>query len=204
MATKVATGRFLNVHFKPTLREVQQDFNRLKGDLSHTRAVMGVAMGIAEDEIDEMFDGKHDAFGKPWKPWKGVKPPSGGSSYAQRAKALPNVNGILERKRPGLRNAATSSSAFVISDNHLTYGGNLPEWAGVHLHGGKKTFNGGYKIPQRSFYPYSKAGVAKVAAVFDVWAEEAILVLTKQSAKGRTFTQVQTRTPSGRFGPKPF
>jgi phage gpG-like protein len=204
MATKVATGRFLNVHFKPSLREVQQDFHRLKGDLSHTRAVMGVAMGIAEDEIEEMFDEKRDAVGKPWAPWKETYPPSGATPYGQRARALPNVNGILERTRPGLRDAATSSSAFVITDNRLTYGSDLPEWAGVHLHGGKKVFNGGYKIPQRSFYPYSAAGVARVKSVFDAWADESIAVLTKTSSRGRTFTQVQTRTPGGQFGTKPF
>jgi len=147
-----------------------------------------------------MFDEMHDAFGKQWQYWRQETPPgSQNKPYAEIAEELPNV-GILNRANDpdGLRAKATSASAFIIEGNHLAYGADLPEWAGVHLHGGLTISEDGYRIPQRSFYPYSAEGVAKVTALFESWMDSNIRAMPRVSSLGKHY--VQTRV-GGRFGP---
>jgi phage gpG-like protein len=195
--------RFINVDFKPNLRTVEQDFVRLSERLEDKHEVMLASMAVARHDIGEMFDGEHDAMGKAWEPWKSESPPSGSNKpYADRAEEFPNI-GILQRNGD-LREQAMQSSQFAIEGNHLTYGSDLPEWAGVHLHGGLQVFEDGYRIPQRSFYPYSPEGVAKVHAVFDAWAAHTIEIMERTSKRGKTYVQIQTRTPTGQFGSSPL
>lgn len=190
-------SQFINVHFEPTLRKVQQDFVRLEKGLENKREVFAAALAVAQHDINEMFDEERDATGQSWAPWE--------EPYATRAENLPNIGILNRRGRPdGLRALATNSNAFAIAGDRLTYGAGLPSWAGVHLHGGQKVFSTGYRIPKRSFYPYSKEGVAAVERVFSMWAEGEVAILTRKSSRGRVFTQVQTRTPSGQFGPSPL
>jgi phage gpG-like protein len=192
---------FINVDFDPDLRTVEQDFRRVSAKLEDKHTVMLASMVVAQQEIEEMFEHERDAFGDPWAPWKETKPPSGGQSYATRARNYPNI-GILVQDGD-LHREATKTDQFVISDNHLSYGHDLPEWAGVHLHGGVKIQPDGYVIPQRSFYPFSAVGVQKVHMLFDEWAENAIEITERTSKRGRHYVQVQTRTPGGQFGPSP-
>jgi phage gpG-like protein len=193
---------FINVDFDPDLRTVEQDFRRVSRNLEHKEQVMIASMAVAQADIEEMFEGEHDAFGDDWQYWKQTKPPSGGQSYASRAENYPNI-GILVQDGD-LHREATSRSQFVISDSHLSYGHDLPEWAGVHLHGGVKIQPDGYVIPQRSFYPYSPEGVQKVHMLFDEWAENAIEIKERTSKRGKRYVQIQTRTPGGQYGASPI
>ena len=188
---------FINIDFAPSLKTVQQDMLRVKAQLDDKAEVMIAAMVVAKREIAENFDEEHDSAGKPWAPWKTTPAKRNTQSYAQRAENYPNI-GILQRNG-NLRKAAVSDSAFALSGNTLSYGDNLPQWAGVHLHGGKKSYDG-YKIPQRSWLPFSAAGVAAVQNIFEAWALGAISIQNRTSVKGRSYTQVQYRTPGGRFG----
>ena len=190
---------FINVDFDPNLKTVEQDFVRLGKRFEDKRTVMLAAMVVARHDIDEMFEGEHDAFGDPWAPWKDTKPPSGNQSYATRAQNYPNI-GILRRK-DDLHQQAIKEEQFHIDNDFLTYGDDLPEWAGVHLHGGQKVQPDGYVIPQRSFYPYSPEGVQKVHMLFDDWAERNIAIMQRTTTTGRTVTMIRGRGAGGRFTP---
>lgn len=191
--------RFLNVDFKPNLRTVEQDFLRVAEGLKDKRSVMLAAEVIARRDIDDMFDGEQDAYGNDWQEWKQTPPPSKKNmSYARRAKKYPNI-GILQRTGE-LRRQAIKSTQFTITGNTLTYGGDLPTWAGVHLHGGKKVYADGYRIPKRSFLPFSPQGVRAVRNVFDAWATDRVIIIERVSSRGRAYLQVQSRAAKGRFG----
>lgn len=200
-------ARFLHIDFDPDLRVVQQDLARIASNFADKRELMGIVAAEAKHDVNEMFDNERDATGTKWPYWKETPLPRS-RSYAHRAEKRPNV-AILNRddKPGGLRDRATAWEAFVVTGNTVTYGHGLPDWAGVHLHGGlpKETKKDGmYAIPQRSFYPFSAAGVAKVNKIFAGWAAHNIAVIPRVSSRGRVWTQVQTRAAGGRFGSSPL
>lgn len=204
----MARTRFINVDFKPDLKVVRQDMARIAASFEHKQELMGLIVAEAKHDVGEMFENQEDAFGAKWRYWK--RTPEGSRSYAYRAEKLPNI-GILNRSDnpDGLKAKATAWEAFSIVGDKVTYGHNLPDWAGVHLHGGKKVQPDGYKIPRRSFYPFSKAAANRVGVLFAGWAEGNIAVIPRISSRGRVWTQVQTRVPTGRgretrFGPSPL
>lgn len=195
----MAQKGFLHIDFDPELRKVRQDLARFEASLANKREVMLASMAVAQHEVRDNFDGEHDSGGDSWQPWKATPPAKGGDSYKKRAERFPNI-GILQRTGDLARRAA-DSSAFRLVGDRLTYGHNLPRWAGVHLHG----YNfGSYTLPQRSWYPFSVSGVAKVVSIFDEWMLGNLAVVSRKSSTGKSYVQVQTRTSSGRFGASPF
>lgn len=184
----------------------------LAGYVEHVNNPLRLAQRIAIEDMKERFETETAPDGQRWVE---LSP-----DYRERKQKEVGDKNILTRDTD-LRDAATKASAWTIGADSLFFSTDgLPEYWRVHQEGSEDfgsvfhpsfveetmSLPGGdnaQNIPPRPFIGLSSDAEDKILDVFDLWFHEGISAASKNYAVSSSGT-LQTRLPSGRFGPKPI
>lgn len=195
-------------------KAVARDFIRAAAEVEDMQAPLRLSEQIAIEDMRERFDTQTTPDGVPWKEWS--------LNYAPVARST-NLGEILEQYF-GLRNAATSPSAYMVSQDSVFFDvGALPEYGIWHQEGRSRgvrgsddesraeneaflrdnpdidaSFLSGINIlPARPFIGPSIEAQLQIVQVFDQWYAGIYNIITTGS--GRVGRRYAFRGDRGQF-----
>ena len=205
-------GEVITISWLPghTPNDAAQAVLRVAGYLDRIEKPLLASKKIARDEMEQRFDTETDPDGKPWEALS--------EDYLARKLAEGYPATILTRTggAGSLRAAATRDAAFFITGHELWYNAaNLPHGGLAHQDGSvrSKPFGaelkrwaaaGGHELakgagenvlPARPFIGIGGDAEAAIFDVFDMWFAGTLPVWIRPGG------YVQSRAPSGQFGP---
>jgi phage gpG-like protein len=209
------TGGMLTFRWAPDPLIVASDFDKAAAYVDNMQPPLQTSRQLAQADIRENFEAEHDPGGAPWAPWS--------ESYV--ASGPPgDPEGILKLTHD-LMDSATSASAYPITARELFFDfSTLPFYGIFHQAGASrqaagrgvtkrsnvettKVFGelgavpmggrfGSNDLPARPFAGIEDETQFQIMETFEAWFAGAIGFAMGSSGV------VQTRLPSGRFGPK--
>jgi phage gpG-like protein len=148
---------------------------------------------LAQEDIRERFLTETDPQGGKWQEWS--------ERYAPIAEAFPN-DGIL-RQTGELYDAATSDTAFIITQDTVFYQTDMPERGMWHQEGrwDRKTKGGNPSpLPDRPFLGLTEETAQLIFVTFRDWFDHAIDLF--ETRTGRIGRRHSIRGPAGTFIPR--
>jgi phage gpG-like protein len=148
---------------------------------------------LAQEDIRERFLTETDPQGGKWQEWS--------ENYTPIAEAFPN-DGIL-RQTGELYDAATSDTAFIVTQDTVFYQTNMPERGMWHQEGrwDRKTRGGGSNpLPDRPFLGLTEETAQLIFVTFRDWFDHAIDLF--ETRTGRIGRRHSIRGPAGTFIPR--